>query len=549
LAYLKNPPEGYQQPAVDVVSELAKLQQKVDDGAYQNQYDFEADFQLLTYAMKDGHVSLTAGVLSAFSFGSPYEITSVSIDGKQAPKIYITDDLLPEVASEPWTPSPIATINGTEVIEFLTRYAALNSWGYVEPHAEWNDLMSHPTLDIQGGLTILSGSGTFYPGDNLTITFENNTDPLELSWLAIYNEPANATGPLTTGGDFYNYFVLGLLPESFNDTQEATESTEEVTDPTPEGAPGNWTEASYGAFPENPNVTQLDLGVYHDGIISGYFYEGISTGVLSIPSFDAVPDSIGNWSSAVTEFIRDASAAGLNKVIIDLERNSGGATLLAYLTFKLFFPDLAPFGGSRRRSFDVANTLGSATTEWWTALDEDDVADQYTKYDSAANEWVIADRLNAASGQNFSSWSEYQGPVVDNEDRFSLIEQYDLANPTFDQAAFDQWYPTMYLPNRTDWPFQERHWNPEQIVLLTDGLCASTCSLFVEMMTRVGVKTIVAGGRPVTGPMQAASGNRGASSYSTFALDADMAFARSIDDRVEVNVNATVPEVRDEAIL
>jgi hypothetical protein len=162
---------------------------------------------------------------------------------------------------------------------------------------------------------------------------------------------------------------------------------------------------------------------------------------------------------------------------------------------------------------------------------------------------VIADRLNAASGQNFSSWSEYQGPVVDNEDRFSLIEQYDLANPTFDQAAFDQWYPTMYLPNRTDWPFQERHWNPEQIVLLTDGLCASTCSLFVEMMTRVGVKTIVAGGRPVTGPMQAASGNRGASSYSTFALDADMAFARSIDDRVEVNVNATVPEVRDEAIL
>lgn len=419
-----------------MVSELARLQQKVDDGAYQNQYDFEADFQLLTYALKDGHVSLTAGILSAFSFGSPYEITSVSIDGKQAPRIYITDDLL-DSASEDWTPSPIATINGTEVNEFLTRYAALNSWGYLEPHAEWNDLMSHPTLDIQGGLTIFSGSGTFYPGDAFNITFENSTDPLELSWVAIYNEPANATGPLTTGGDFYNYFVLGLLPDSYNPDLGA-DSTQDTTTPAldeSEATPGNWTEASYGAFPESPNVSQWDLGLYRDGLVSGYFYEDISTGVLSIPSFDAVPDSIGNWSAAVEDFIRDASAAGLKKVVIDLERNSGGATLLAYLTFKLFFPDLAPFGGSRRRSFEMANTLGSATTEWWTALDENDDSERYTKYDAAANEWVITDRLNSANGQNFSSWSEYQGPVVDNGDSFSLTEQYDLANPTFDQVS------------------------------------------------------------------------------------------------------------------
>jgi hypothetical protein len=498
--------------------------------------------------LKDGHVTLTAGILSAFSFGSPYEITSVSVDGRQVPEIYITDDLLPEVASEPWTPSPIATINGTEAIEFLTAYSALNSWGYIEPHAEWNDLMSHPTLDIQGGLTIFSGSGTFYPGENLTITFKNASDPLELEWLAIYNEPANTTGPLTTGGDFYNYFVLGFLPESFNATQDAADSFEGSDDPVPDNATGNWTEASYGAFPSKPNVAQYDLGLYHDGLVSGYFYEDISTGVLSIPSFDAVPDSIGNWSDAVAYFIGNASNAGLQKVVIDLERNYGGATLLAYLTFKLFFPELEPFGGSRRRSFDMANTIGSATTQWWDSLNEEDDADRYTKYDQAANEWVITDRINAANGRNFSGWLEYQGPVVDNGDDFSLVEQYDLANPTFDQAAFDQWYPTMYLPNKTDWPFLERKWNPDQIVLLTDGLCGSTCSLFVEMMTRVGVKTVVAGGRPVTGPMQAASGTRGARAYSTFSLDADMAFARSIDDQVDTNVDASVPDVRDEAI-
>jgi hypothetical protein len=40
--------------------------------------------------MRDGHASLNAGILSAFSFASPYELASVSIDGKQEPRIYIT---------------------------------------------------------------------------------------------------------------------------------------------------------------------------------------------------------------------------------------------------------------------------------------------------------------------------------------------------------------------------------------------------------------------------------------------------------------------------
>lgn len=438
LAYLKDPPEGYQQPAFDVVAELARIQQRVDADAYKNQYDFEADFQLLTYAFKDGHVTLTAGVLSAFSFGSPYEIASVSVDGKQAPRIYLTDDII-DSRSGGYVPSPVTTINGTEVNEFLTSYATYNSWGYVEAHAEWNDLMSHPNLDIQGGLTTFSGSGTFYPGDNLTFTFENGTSHKTI-WVAIYNDYPNATGPLTTGGDFYNYFVLGLLPASFDyqDPTDATNTTEDITGTaldTSEGAPGNWSKASYGAFPEAPDVVQADLGVLNSGLVTGYFYDDISTGVLSLPSFDAIPVTIGNYSDTVGQFIRNASAAGLEKIVIDLQRNSGGTPLLAYTIFKALFPDLTPFAGSRRRSFELANVLGSARTEWWQSLNESDALDNYNKVDAAANDWVITDKLNANTGRNFSSWTEYQGPVSDKDDTFSLTERYDLANPTFDTVS------------------------------------------------------------------------------------------------------------------
>jgi hypothetical protein len=117
------------------------------------------------------------------------------------------------------------------------------------------------------------------------------------------------------------------------------------------------------------------------------------------------------------------------------------------------------------------------------------------------------------------------------------------------QAAFDQWTPMMYLANATLRDDMQRTWNPDQIVLLTDGLCASACALFVEMMTRAGVRTVVAGGRPSAAggppPMQAAAGTRGAVAYPADTLDTAMSYARSLDTYAEENANATIPDVRE----
>lgn len=90
MAYLKEPPTGYQQPAIDIVAKLAEIEGKVNSGYYQNQYAFEQDIYLLTYAAHDQHLDLSAGILSVFSFAAPFYISSVSVDGKQAPQIYLT---------------------------------------------------------------------------------------------------------------------------------------------------------------------------------------------------------------------------------------------------------------------------------------------------------------------------------------------------------------------------------------------------------------------------------------------------------------------------
>ena len=90
LTYLKNPPSSYQQPGVDLLGGLDRLQREVDTGTFNNQYNFEIALQDLIYAAHDGHLYFYGGATDIFSFGSPFYISSVSKDGIELPKVYIT---------------------------------------------------------------------------------------------------------------------------------------------------------------------------------------------------------------------------------------------------------------------------------------------------------------------------------------------------------------------------------------------------------------------------------------------------------------------------
>ncbi|GAB7350679.1 hypothetical protein MBLNU459_g1242t1 [Dothideomycetes sp. NU459] len=522
LAYLKNPPPSYQQLPVDFVDGLQKIQDKIDRGYYLNEYVFEAELQALIYSVHDAHVNLVGGILAAFSFGSPYDLVTVSVDGKQDPRVYLWDDIVEAQDSKAtWTPSPILTINGENVVDYLTRFAALNSVGNLEPHADWNQLMESPAGDVQGILDTFGGGGTFYPGDNLTFARENGTT-LETQWLAIYNSPGS-TGPLETGGDFYNFFVLGLYPASYEPVDDSDSSIY-----TNDSSSGNISQKSWAntsdAYPVFADVYQTDLGVTRGGILTGYFLNDTSTAVLSVPSFDEYGDAIGTFSDTVSQFIAKAKAAGLQKVVIDLQQNGGGDIELAFDTFRQFFPTVHPFAGSRLRAQPMADILGSTTTGFWNEQPDDG----YYYYGLSQDEWVATDRIDAQTGDNFSSWAEFYGPETYNNDNFTRAQQYNLSSFIFDVEAFDGWIPYGYSANPSN---TTQPWPVEDIIVLTDGLCSSACSLFLEMMHHeAGVRTVAVGGRPSSGPMQAAAGTRGAAPYDAGSLDQDFAIASAISD-------------------
>ena len=90
-----------------------------------------------------------------------------------------------------------------------------------------------------------------------------------------------------------------------------------------------------------------------------------------------------------------------------------------------------------------------------------------------------------------------------------------------EQLVLVSWKPTKPCATLTD------------RLQLTDAFCSSACATFVELMHhQAGVRTVVAGGRPELGPMQAVGGTRGAQAYTAVDIDDDIEVAEILNTTV-----------------
>lgn len=155
--------------------------------------------------------------------------------------------------------------------------------------------------------------------------------------------------------------------------------------------------------------------------------------VLSIPSFVTTDiDDLADFDAAIADFITSSKAAGLTKVVIDLQANEGGEPLLAISAFKHFFPNIDPFGGSRLRATTPTNVMGQTLTNAFTNLTTGN--DSYLQL--VDSEWVSSTKINANTNQNFTSWPEFFGPLEANGGYFTNTQRYDLNNEYFVTSAF-----------------------------------------------------------------------------------------------------------------
>ena len=187
-------------------------------------------------------------------------------------------------------------------------------------------------------------------GENITFNFENGSTTGNLPWLALYSDNIIENPPsLSSGEDLYNYFVLGLAPPSQSTAAASTSvlaaaatSSAAATSTIASSAasttvPADATPSSWGylpAYPDDPVVSQPNLGLLNGGVVSGYFLNDEVTAILSIPSFDVTAEAVASFSSTIGEFLRKSKAARRTRIIIDLQRNDGGGELLAIDAFK-----------------------------------------------------------------------------------------------------------------------------------------------------------------------------------------------------------------------
>ena len=116
----------------------------------------------------------------------------------------------------------------------------------------------------------------------------------------------------------------------------------------------------------------------------------------------------------------------------------------------------------------------------------------------------------------FTSWDDKNGPVFagPGPDPYTEMLRWNLSDPLNPVSSGITVSGYGDRANLTQQPFAA-----ENIIIVTDGYCASTCSIFSELMRQQGgVKFAVVGGRPTKDIAQAVGGTKGTNSIDGTAV-------------------------------
>lgn len=519
LAYLKNPTADYLLPPVDILGQLDAFIAGIPQGMFANQYTLEyAVLDLLAQA-HDSHLGYYTNLgAKLFSFARPVQLTSISVDGF-TPLPYVYTDILALAEGASFEPSSVVTIDGEDAIAFLEAYL-LNGFCCQDPDALYNQLFHNLASSILPESAV-SGTGVFsaaaavvYPGENTTLGFANGTERV-FENIAVAN--LNFTN-ITSAADVYEVYINPSPPATMTSAPSSSSSAV----PTSEVATSEAVTTSAAAT-ESATPTQVPKPGYPEPVltlpenqVSGYYLDSTedlysSVAILSIPTFESIAAGVAQeYQDLIYEFLGNASSTdGKSRLIIDLTANGGGDVYQGYSLFLNLFPDLSPYQLNRRPGIPAINAMGTIISKYVKPYPFN-----VTKAEEEENGAFLslAGNLNfredeTADLQPFTSWPEKFGPHTYNGANFTsnfVLNLSDTTIPDTNSLEVNTVGSREGLPPSRPFP------DPNNIILLTDGQCGSTCSIFADLMTEVaGVKIVVAGGRPNVGPMAGVGGTRG----------------------------------------
>lgn len=416
--------------------------------------------------------------------------------------------------------SPITKIDDKPVIEYLEK--EMTHQTFHDPDARWNTLFAREQADSPGAWIV----PYTYPGSNFTATFKNGTSKTVQTFAQVYDDSMTARwSKVVDGKTFYDEFVKpkasgGSQPGSTKPIIGEKRSVDIGEAPKVEAAAipkhdlmrttkkdtNNSAQLKKRAMPPNyptPVVTHLKQQ------IGAFFLDAPGLEDVAVLSFNTFSsedaEEVQEFQWLVEKFLKYAKEQKKTKMIIDVSSNGGGTLFLAYDIFKQFFPTMEPDIGVRHRATDAVNIMG----EQFGTINLKSENKVYASNVTAQE--VYMSPLHWASNvdkdlKEFSSWDEMKGPVTLNGAEYTNIMRYNLSYEHLGHGGLKDISGYGTRANLAPQPFKA-----ENIVLVHDGYCASTCSIFTDLMRRQGgVRSIALGGRPQFGPMQSVGGTKGA---------------------------------------
>lgn len=494
ISYLKDPPEGWPNEAVDLMAGLDDIKSRVNDRGYSNEFDFETDIAALFIKAHDGHLNFNGNAYSgAFRWrrSSRVSLMSASKDGSELPKVWAVADFNTTNAS--YEPSPVTQIDGKDVVQFLQDEAKMNA--YHDPDTRYNAMFFMPPAENFGYFT----NPRFYPGATTNITYENGT-------TREYRNAAIVLQPRTwrSISDPESFYATYIQPETSSQRLKKRDPNllpMHLENPRDHEFQGSFS-LQHGSVPlmyPRPVVAHSAPLVP----LAGYFINTAlgEIGVLVVQTFNT-DDANGavEFQSVVQEYIAEAKARGVEKHVIDVRTNGGGKVLSGYDMYLQFFPSQVPQTQSRYRGHKASELFGESVSSYQSISVLN--AELFTS--PFSNDAFVSKDL-----QEFAGWKDMYPPETFHNDKFTTLLKYNLSDPlTTSNAQLGVGITMTGYGRRSD--FTEDPFRAEDIIILSDGVCASTCSIFLELMVQQSqVKTLVVGGRPQLGPMVPVGGTKG----------------------------------------
>jgi len=385
----------------------------------------------------------------------------------------------------------ISTIDGEDAVSHVSEYA-IDKIGYTKDAGSRFNLAVNGYGNGLGYFTYRSQQAFGAPSGPIVFGVVNPVDKsvtnVTVNWLGLYSPPASLSATYRNRG-----LVSGHLASKAQRFVTELDFIREIGNAQLRDAQERQGHAHVG----DSTYTDVTFTTLPDG-----------TGVLKLANFYPADGNETTWINVVQDSITNHKAAGGDKLIIDLRNNGGGDICLGYATIRYLYPSLTP-----------------------TELQDDATPNPYAapppplpfyggRYDMAASD--LFQDLSETAAEQMCDLPSSVGECSEDPEEAGYFTPCAWRNANPDKKGHRRtFYDDTWMMNGTSivrgntpsrvsrliqeaCDYQFNYWNTPgcltdyphgNVVLLSDGLCGSTCSVFSSFLQLNSLaKTVTIGG-------------------------------------------------------